>query len=115
MKKTTLIFTAFLGNIAWAQPLDTVTPESVGLSSERLARIDRTFQELVDEGQIAGVSLLLGRMGQVAYRRDLGLMDVEAQKAMAPEAGITPIISWTLRNRCVVSSSCKPNRGTIWI
>jgi len=63
-----------------------VSPETVGLSSERLARIDRTFQDLVDQGKIAGVSLLIGRQGQVAYRRDLGFMDVESQKAMAPDA-----------------------------
>jgi CubicO group peptidase (beta-lactamase class C family) len=86
MKKAVLTLAAFLCGAAWGQPLSTVTPGSVGLSAERLARIDRAFQELVDQKQIAGVSLLIARQGQVAYRRDLGFMDVEAQKAMASDA-----------------------------
>jgi CubicO group peptidase (beta-lactamase class C family) len=83
-----VIVLASFGAILHAAPssLDLVSPETVGLSSERLARIDRTFQELVDEGRIAGVSLLISRRGQVAYRRDLGFMDVEDRKPMAPDA-----------------------------
>ncbi len=67
-------------------PPDTVLPETVSLSSERLTRIDRTFQELANQEQIAGVSLLISRKGQVAYRRNIGFMDVETQKEMAPDA-----------------------------
>jgi CubicO group peptidase (beta-lactamase class C family) len=86
MKKTVLILAVLLESLAWTQPRNVVTPESVGLSTERLARIDRTFQGLVDQGQIAGVSLLIARQGQVAYRRDLGFMDVEGKKPMSPDA-----------------------------
>ena len=86
MKRTVLILTMFLVSLASGQALDVVRPESVGLSSERLARIDRTFQELVEQGQLAGVSLLISRRGQVAYRRDLGFMDVENRKTMSPDA-----------------------------
>ncbi len=63
MRWIVLTLTLLLGSLTWGQPLDVVTPESVGLSTERLARIDRTFQELVDQGQIAGVSLLISRRG----------------------------------------------------
>lgn len=86
MKKTVLIFAFLLEGLTWGQPLNIVTPESVGLSTERLARIDRTFQELVDQGQIAGISLLISRQGKVAYRRDLGFMDVENRKATPRDA-----------------------------
>lgn len=83
-----LLMLVSLSTNVHAAPLlpDAVLPETVGLSLERLARIDRTFQELVDQGQIAGASLLISRRGQVAYRRDLGFMDAENQKAMAPDA-----------------------------
>jgi CubicO group peptidase (beta-lactamase class C family) len=86
MKTRVLVFAVLINGSAWAGSLDVVVPASVGLSSERLVRIDRTFQQLVDQGQIAGVSMLIARRGQVAYRRDLGFMDVEAKKAMAPDA-----------------------------
>lgn len=86
MKKTIATLTVLLCGMVWGRPLHTVTPESVGLSAERLTRIDRTFQEMVGQGQIAGVSLLIARRGQVAYRRDLGFMDIEAEKPMAPDA-----------------------------
>ncbi len=81
-------------------PLDTVSPEAVGLSSERLALIDRTFQGLVDEGKIAGVSLLISRKGQVAYRQTLGYMDLEDKKPMTEDA-IFRIASMTKAVTCV--------------
>ena len=37
-----------------AEDLPTAAPESVGMSSERLQRIDEYFQRFVDEGKIAG-------------------------------------------------------------
>jgi CubicO group peptidase (beta-lactamase class C family) len=86
MRRIVLTLTILLAGVARAQPRDLVTPESVGLSAARLARIDETFQGLVNEGHIAGVSLLIARRGQIAYRRDLGFMDVENRKAMAPDA-----------------------------
>jgi CubicO group peptidase (beta-lactamase class C family) len=94
MKTAFLMWLATATSVAAGQSLSVVAPESVGLSTERLARIDRTFQELVDRGQIAGVSLLIARKGQVAYRRDLGYMDVEARKPM-PDDAIFRIASMT--------------------
>ena len=86
MKRTILILTVLIQSPAWTQHLDIVTPESLGLSTERLARIDETFRQLVDQGQIAGASLLIARRGQVAYRRDLGFMNVENQIPVSPDA-----------------------------
>lgn len=85
-KKAVFVLAVLLTSPAWGQLPDVVTPESVGLSTERLTRIDETFGQLVDQGQIAGVSLLIARHGQVAYRRDLGFMDVENQIPMSPDA-----------------------------
>ncbi|MBN1362253.1 MAG: beta-lactamase family protein [Sedimentisphaerales bacterium] len=86
MRKAALAIMTLLCSFAEAEALQVVTPESVGLSAERLARIDETFRRLVDDGQIAGASLLISRRGQVAYRRDLGFMDVENEKPMASDA-----------------------------
>ena len=100
IRTSVVIFLFFSNSLAWAGSLNVVAPEAVDLSSERLAQLDKTFQRLVDDGKIAGVSMLISRRGQVAYRRDLGFMDVENQRAMAPNA-IFRIASMTKALTCV--------------
>jgi CubicO group peptidase (beta-lactamase class C family) len=63
--------------------MDTVSPESVGLSSARLKRIDQVMQKYVDQGKLPGVLSLVARRGQVAHLSKAGWMDVEAQKPIA--------------------------------
>ena len=58
-------------------------PESVGLSSERLARIDRHLEErYVAPGKIAGALTLVARRGEVVWRSPLGLRDLERDLPM---------------------------------
>jgi CubicO group peptidase (beta-lactamase class C family) len=59
-----------------------VVPETVGLSSARLARLEAHMQRYVDEGKLAGLITLLARRGQVAHLVKYGSMDIEAGKAM---------------------------------
>jgi CubicO group peptidase (beta-lactamase class C family) len=58
------------------------TPESVGLSSERLERLRTVMQEYADEGRVAGVVTYVARGGQVAHLEAAGLADVEAGREM---------------------------------
>ena len=50
-----------------AQTLVEATPESAGMSSERLLRIDRVVQEYVDKKQVAGAVVLVARNGKIVY------------------------------------------------
>src|SRR5436309_12607260 len=59
-----------------ARDLATATPESVGVSSERLRRLEAAMKRLVDEKQIAGVVSLLERHGKVVYFNAVGQKDV---------------------------------------
>jgi CubicO group peptidase (beta-lactamase class C family) len=60
-----------------------VKPEEVGLSTERLARIDRHLnQRYIEPKKIAGALTLVARRGRIAYFSPLGLMDLERNKAM---------------------------------
>ncbi|MEO7731787.1 MAG: serine hydrolase domain-containing protein [Kofleriaceae bacterium] len=60
-----------------------VAPESVGLSSEGLRRVDQHIaSRYVDPGKIAGALTLVARRGEVAWLSPLGLMDRERNKAM---------------------------------
>lgn len=61
------------------------TPESVGLSSARLARLTRAMQQEVDGGRIAGASVLIARGGKVAYFEPVGRADVENSVPMAKD------------------------------
>jgi CubicO group peptidase (beta-lactamase class C family) len=58
------------------------TPESVGLSSERLQRLRAVMQQLVDEGRVSGLVTYVARNGRVAHLEAFGKADVEAGRPM---------------------------------
>ncbi len=60
--------------------MDTVKPESVGMSGERLKRIHPMLQRYVDEGKFAGMSVAIARHGKPVYSDCAGLMDIESGK-----------------------------------
>lgn len=64
--------------------MPTVSPESVGMSSSRLRRLDAAMQRCVDEGKLAGVVTLLSRRGQVFHAGCYGLADRERRRPMQP-------------------------------
>jgi len=56
--------------------LAAATPESVGVSSQRLRRIDDAMKRAVDEKRTAGVVTLLTRHGKIVHHNAVGLKDV---------------------------------------
>ena len=52
--------------------LPTASPEQIGLSSERLNRINTIMREHVEAGRLAGASGLIARNGKVAFRETWG-------------------------------------------
>ena len=74
--------------------MDKAVFEHVGLSAERLGRIDGWMQRWVDSGRLAGMSVLVSRRGQVAYERCYGLADRERGTPMATDT-IVRIYSMT--------------------
>ena len=67
-------------------PIKTVRPESVGLSSERLARIETHLnRRYIAPQKIAGALTLVARKGEVAYLSALGQMDIERNKPMTED------------------------------
>src|SRR5947199_5753441 len=61
------------------------TPEDVGLSSERLARIRPVMQSFVEQRKMAGAITLVARDGKVAHLECTGMMDCEASRPMQPD------------------------------
>jgi CubicO group peptidase (beta-lactamase class C family) len=64
-----------------AQRLSTAPPESVGASTERLDRLHRGMQALVDQHQVGGIVTLLMRDGKLIDLKAYGAQD-EARKPM---------------------------------
>ncbi len=60
-----------------AENWPTATPESVGMSSERLARIGPIMQQFVDDGKLPCVITMIARRGKVVYFDKIGYQDVE--------------------------------------
>jgi CubicO group peptidase (beta-lactamase class C family) len=58
------------------------TPESVGLSSQRLQTLRTVMQQYVDQGRVAGVVTYIARNGRVAELDAFGKSDVEANLPM---------------------------------
>src|SRR5215813_9220761 len=61
-------------------------PEEVGLSSERLQRINQLIQRRIDAGEISGAITAVARNGRIAHFEAKGLMDIETRKPMAKDA-----------------------------
>ena len=69
-------------------------PEALGLSSNRLGRIDRWMADLVSDGRLAGLSVAVQRRGQLAYFKSHGLMNEARNKPFAADT-IVRIYSMT--------------------
>ena len=69
-----------------AADLETVDPSAVGLSVERLARLDAGMQRMVDEGKLAGIVTLLARHGKLVFADVVGHQDVSASVPMARDS-----------------------------
>ena len=68
------------------------TPEDVGLSTDRLQRIDQVVQRAIDANEISGAVTIVSRRGHIAHFEAQGLMDVEASTPMRKDT-IFPIAS----------------------
>jgi CubicO group peptidase (beta-lactamase class C family) len=77
-----------------ADPLPRATPESVGLSPERLARIGAMVDTEVREGRMPGAVIAIARHGKLAHYEAYGFQDGGRTRPM-PRDAIFPIASMT--------------------
>jgi CubicO group peptidase (beta-lactamase class C family) len=73
-----VLLTSFSVPFLWAQPIQNVRPEVVGLSADRLARLDTFFDGYVAEGKLPGGVLMVTRNGRIAYERAFGFRNIES-------------------------------------
>ena len=97
MKKLILLFGLILllinSNIL-AQPLSLkatvgisdVDPSTVGMSADRIAKIDAMLQKSVENKNVPGLVALIARNGKIVYHKAYGMSDNEAGKPMQKDA-----------------------------
>ena len=66
--------------------MNLVSPESVGMSSSRLQRLDAAMQRYIERRQAAGLTTVLLRRGQIAHRGCYGWLNLAAQTPMREDA-----------------------------
>lgn len=71
---------------ARVRDLAQATPESVGISSERLKRIDEAMKHQVDEKHVAGLVTLLERHGKIVEFNAVGKLDVRKDDPMQKDS-----------------------------
>jgi CubicO group peptidase (beta-lactamase class C family) len=80
-----IILTFFICANVSALELETAKPEQVGMSSERLARIDTFIQEQIDSKKTGGIIVLVARKGRIVYHRAFGYADIEAGRKLTAD------------------------------
>jgi CubicO group peptidase (beta-lactamase class C family) len=85
-KIISIILVSIISLIAVGQSLPIADAKAVGLSAERLSRIDAVMNEYVAQGKIPGMVTLIARHGKIAYYKSFGKMDIEANKPMTKDA-----------------------------
>ena len=70
---------------AEAQNLPMADPESVGMSSERLERLDAAMQRYIDTDQVAGVVTLVARQGKIVQLKAQGHRYIEGGNPMSTD------------------------------
>ena len=75
-------------------PLPRAAPEAVGMSSERLSRLDAALQGEVDKGRMPGAVIAIARQGKLVHFKAYGFAD-KARGTPMPLDGIFAIASMT--------------------
>jgi CubicO group peptidase (beta-lactamase class C family) len=85
-KSCLFLFQVIFATTLMAQGLPSVKPKEVGLSAERLTRIDAIVNDAILGGKIPGMVVLIARHGKVAYFKSFGKLDLQTNKPMPADA-----------------------------
>jgi CubicO group peptidase (beta-lactamase class C family) len=67
-----LLSLLFMSTVTWGQQVNVVTPESVGMSSQMLANVDKLAEQALEAKLLKGVVVLVARHGKICYFKAFG-------------------------------------------
>jgi CubicO group peptidase (beta-lactamase class C family) len=108
-----ILVTLSAARVALADQLPRATPESVGLSSQRLERLARAVKADVDGGRMPGAVVAIVRKGKLAYYEAFGYLDPTAKTPMTKDA-IFPLASMT-KPMAAVATLMLAEEGTLML
>lgn len=74
-----------IASIQKSSPLAVTTPELVGMSSERLARIDAMCEKAIASQEVPGMVALVARKGKIVYHKAFGTADPITKRPYAKD------------------------------
>ena len=77
----TLVLAALLAPVV-TKAQTVAPPESVGMSSDRLARLTASFRKEVDDKKLPGAVMMVTRKGKLAYATAVGVRDPKSADPM---------------------------------
>jgi len=75
------------------------SPEVLGFSSERLARIDSFYQDKIDKGILPNVVFFIARHGKIVYFKPFGWRDVEKKEPLKKD----DIYRWASQSKAITT------------
>jgi CubicO group peptidase (beta-lactamase class C family) len=69
-----------------AADLPTATPDSVGISTARLGRLDAALQAEISAGKLPGIVVAIARRGKVVYHKAFGVTNLQTREPMRADA-----------------------------
>ena len=84
-KPLMFIFSVLISSTALSSDLPMGSPESVGVSSDRLNRLSESMQRYIDSNQLAGTVSVISRKGRVIHFESQGFKSKENREAMSDD------------------------------
>ena len=81
-----LLAICLLSHSIFAAEIPHADPAEVGMSAERLEKIQPAMQALVDSGKFAGILTLVARKGKIAHLETVGFRDLASSKPLTEDA-----------------------------
>lgn len=81
-----IVFTSFITTAAQGAEFSRTRPERLGMSSDRLDRLDNVLKSYVETEQLAGQVVLVLRNGRLAYSAANGMQDIGKGIAMKEDS-----------------------------
>ena len=81
-----LVHFLWLSNSVVASEFASALPETVGMSSERLKRLDAAFQQYVSKEKLPGATILVARKGKIPYFESFGYRDIESKSKLGKDS-----------------------------